>query len=80
MVEYRPDWILMVVCSDFFVPKKIRGSRLDMAIGGHIHVGFGRNDHIGGETKANNHLDLMMTMATLILDGKTVIEEGVLKL
>jgi leucyl aminopeptidase (aminopeptidase T) len=68
------------VNSNFFVPRKIRGSRLDMAIGGHIHLGFGRNDHIGGKSKANNHLDLMMTMATLILDGKTVIEEGVLKL
>jgi len=66
--------------SNFMVPKKLRGSRLDMAIGGHAHLGLGRNDHIGGKSKAENHLDLMMTTVTLILDGKTVLEEGVLKI
>jgi leucyl aminopeptidase (aminopeptidase T) len=68
------------VNSNFFVPKKLRGSRLDMAIGGNAHIGLGRNEHIGGKSKANNHLDLSMVNATLILDGKTVVEEGVLKL
>ena len=66
--------------SNFMVPKKLRGSRLDMAVGGHAHLGLGRNDHIGGKSKAENHLDLMMTTATLILDGKTILEEGVLKI
>jgi len=68
------------VNSNFMVAKKLRGSRLDMAIGGHAHLGLGRNEHIGGKNKGDNHLDVMMTTATLILDGKTIIEEGVLKL
>jgi leucyl aminopeptidase (aminopeptidase T) len=68
------------VNSNFMVPKKLRGSRLDMAVGGHIHLGFGRNDHIGGELKAENHLDLLATWATLLLDGETIVENGVLKI
>jgi len=68
------------VNSNFMAPKKLRGSRLDMAVGGHAHLGLGRNDHIGGKSKGENHLDLMMTRVTLILDGKTVLEEGVLKI
>ena len=68
------------VNSNFMVPKKLRGSRLDMAVGGHIHMGFGRNDHIGGALKAESHLDLLVTWATLLLDGETILENGMLRL
>ncbi len=68
------------VNSNFMVPKKLRGSRLDMAVGGHAHMGLGRNDHIGGKSKAETHLDLLVTWATLRLDGDLILEDGVLKI
>jgi leucyl aminopeptidase (aminopeptidase T) len=68
------------VNSNFMVPKKLRGSRLDMSVGGHIHCGLGRNDHIGGKSVAETHLDFLVTWATLVLDGETIIQEGVLKI
>ena len=68
------------VNSNFMVPKKLRGSRLDMAVGGHIHFAVGRNDHIGGKSAAETHLDFLVTWPTLILDGKAILEEGVLKI
>ena len=43
-------------------------------------MGFGRNDHIGGELKAENHLDLLVTWATLLFDGETIVENGMLKI
>jgi leucyl aminopeptidase (aminopeptidase T) len=68
------------VNSNFMVPKKLRGSRLDMLVGGHIHCGLGRNDHIGGKSAAATHLDFLVTYATLLLDGVPIIEEGNLKI
>jgi 2,5-dihydroxypyridine 5,6-dioxygenase len=68
------------VNSNFMIPKKLRGSRLDMAVGGHAHMGLGRNDHIGGKSKAETHLDLLVTWATLRLDGELILEDGVLKI
>ncbi len=68
------------VNSNFFVEKRLRGSRLDMAVGGHVHFALGRNDHIGGKSVAENHLDFLVMYATLVLDGKTILEEGVLKI
>jgi leucyl aminopeptidase (aminopeptidase T) len=68
------------VNSNFIVPKKLRGSRLDMAVGGHVHFGLGRNDHIGGKSAAETHLDFLVTWATLVLDGEIILEDGVLKI
>ena len=58
--------------------------KIDDAVAGHIHIGLGRNDHIGGHigggTSTDAHLDLLMTWATLLLDGKPIGEDGVLKI
>jgi leucyl aminopeptidase (aminopeptidase T) len=68
------------VNSNPFAPKKFVGGRLDLAIAGHVHLGLGRNEMIGGNLKANCHFDLQMTWATLLLDGKPILENGILKL
>jgi len=62
------------------IPQKLIGTRIDDAVAGHIHIGLGRNDHIGGRTSTDAHLDLLMTWATLLLDGKPILEDGVLKI
>ncbi len=68
------------VNSSHKIPKRLLGTRTDNAIAGHVHIGLGRNDHIGGKTTADAHLDLLMTWATLLLDGKPILEDGVLKI
>jgi leucyl aminopeptidase (aminopeptidase T) len=68
------------VNSNPFAPKKFIGGRLDLAIAGHVHLGLGRNDMIGGKSKAECHFDLQMTWATLLLDGKPILEDGNLKI
>ena len=68
------------VNSNFMIPKKLWGSRMDMAVGGHVHIALGRNDHIGGASRAETHLDLLVTYATLRLDGDLILEDGVLKI
>jgi 2,5-dihydroxypyridine 5,6-dioxygenase len=68
------------VNSNPFAPKKFVGGRLDLAIAGHVHIGLGRNEMIGGNLKANCHFDLQMTWATLLLDGKPILEDGNLKI
>jgi leucyl aminopeptidase (aminopeptidase T) len=66
--------------SNFMIPKKLWGSRMDMAVGGHVHIALGRNDHIGGASKADSHLDLLVTYATLRLDADLILQDGILKL
>ena len=51
-----------------------------MAIAGHVHLGLGRNDMIGGKSKGENHLDVQVTWATLLLDGNPILEDGSLKI
>lgn len=58
------------------LPKKLKGTRADNAIAGHVHLGLGRNDHIGGNSRGESHLDVLVTWATLILDGNTILEDG----
>jgi 2,5-dihydroxypyridine 5,6-dioxygenase len=68
------------VNSNHKIPKKLTGTRIDDAIAGHVHFGLGRNDHIGGNTRAKTHLDFLIPWATLQLDGNTIIEDGNLKI
>jgi 2,5-dihydroxypyridine 5,6-dioxygenase len=68
------------VNSNHKIPKTLIGTRMDDAVAGHIHIGLGRNDHIGGKTSTEAHLDLLMKWATLLLDGKPILENGVLKI
>ncbi len=68
------------VNSNHKVPKKLVGTRSDNWIAGHVHLGLGRNDHIGGKTKAEMHLDVLVTYATLLLDGNPILQDGNLKI
>ncbi len=58
------------------IAKRLTGTRLDMAVAGHIHLGLGRNDHIGGKSRGETHLDLLVTWATLLLDEKPILKDG----
>jgi len=68
------------VNSNHKVPKRLRGTRTDMRIGGHIHIALGYNDNLGGKTKVNSHLDFLVTNATLLLDGEPILENGSFKI
>ena len=68
------------VNSNHKASKKLIGTKWDDMIGGHIHFGLGRNDHIGGNSRGNTHLDLLVTWATLLLDGKPILEDGKFKI
>ncbi len=68
------------VNSNHKASKKLLGTHIDNAIAGHVHVALGRNDHIGGNSKTDTHLDLLVTYATLLLDGSPVIENGSLRI
>jgi leucyl aminopeptidase (aminopeptidase T) len=65
------------VNSNHKIPKKLWGRRTDNGIAGHVHLGLGRNDHIGGTLKGNPHLDVLVTFATLDLDGVPIVKDGV---
>jgi len=68
------------VNSNHKMPKKLVGRRTDNAIAGHVHLGLGRNDHIGGNLRGDPHLDVMVTNATLLLDGVPIIKDGAVRM
>ena len=41
-----------------------------------MHIGTGTNITLGGHTKAACHYDLVMTGATTVADGRTVLKDG----
>lgn len=49
-------------------------------IRGTVHVAIGDNAHMGGKVNADLHQDFVIKKPTLILDGKTIIENGKLKI
>ncbi|QOR36838.1 aminopeptidase [Clostridium sp. 'deep sea'] len=49
----------------------------DEGVYGSVHIGIGTNITLGGNLKAACHYDLIMTEATIIADGKTILENGV---
>ena len=57
-------------------PKAIRG---DYAPAGMVTIGFGGNEGYGGENKASFSYESNLPGTTLKLDGKVVVENGVLK-
>jgi leucyl aminopeptidase (aminopeptidase T) len=59
---------------------KFKGSRRDMSKLGTIHIGFGKNDMLGGKIATKTHFDLMVTKPTLALDDFLLIERGKLNL
>ncbi len=68
------------VNSNPFASKKFIGGRLDLGIAGHVCLGLGRNNMIGGNSRADCHFDLQETYATLLLDGNPILEDGTLKI
>jgi len=57
-------------------PRKLRGARGDMSSLGTIHMGFGKNDMLGGKIDARSHMDFMVREPTLKLDEIVLIEGG----
>ena len=58
------------------IPRNLTGTRIDMAIAGHVHLGLGRKDYIGGNAGGLTHLDLLVREATLFLNEEMVLKDG----
>ena len=48
----------------------------DEGVYGSVHIGTGTNITLGGNIKAACHYDLIMTGATIVADGRTVLKDG----
>jgi leucyl aminopeptidase (aminopeptidase T) len=56
---------------------KICGSMLeDEGVYGTIHFGLGDNHTMGGLTESPMHTDIVVTKPTVIIDNKTIINDG----
>ena len=49
----------------------------DEGVRGSVHIGIGTSITLGGVVKAACHYDLIMTGATVVADGKTILQDGV---
>lgn len=47
---------------------------------GSMHVGFGMNNDVGGTIDSNIHYDGIMSKPTLVVDGRTIIDNGVMQI
>jgi leucyl aminopeptidase (aminopeptidase T) len=52
----------------------------DEGVFGTVHIGIGTNVTLGGKVKAAIHYDLIMWQPTIDLDGRIVLEKGVVKI
>ena len=48
----------------------------DEGVYGSVHIGIGTNITLGGVVKAACHYDLIMTGATIVADGRTILRNG----
>lgn len=48
----------------------------DEGVCGSVHIGIGTSITLGGVVKAACHYDLIMTGATIVADGKTLLKDG----
>jgi leucyl aminopeptidase (aminopeptidase T) len=48
----------------------------DEGVCGSVHIGIGTSIALGGTVKAKCHYDLIMTNATLVVDGVKIMEQG----
>jgi leucyl aminopeptidase (aminopeptidase T) len=63
------------------VPRILRGDNMrDYAVAGNVHLAVGRNNDIGGQTWSKIHVDILMTRATVELDGVCIVEDGELRI
>lgn len=51
----------------------------DEGVLGSVHIGIGTSITLGGVVKAACHYDLIMTGATVVADGKVLLENGVIQ-
>ncbi len=49
----------------------------DEGVLGSVHIGIGTSITLGGTVKAACHYDLIMTGATIVADGRTLLKDGV---
>ena len=54
--------------------------REDRKIWGAVHLGFGQNLDVGGETPSNLHWDMILNNTTVTVDDKKIIENGKINL
>lgn len=52
----------------------------DEGVFGSVHIGIGTNITLGGNVKAACHYDLIMTGASIVADGRTILEKGQLRI
>jgi len=52
----------------------------DEGVFGTVHIGIGTNVTLGGNIKAAIHYDLIMWQPTIEIDGRTIIERGILRI
>ena len=48
----------------------------DEKVFGTVHIAFGDNSSMGGNVEVESHLDGILLKPTLIIDGKTIINNG----
>jgi len=56
----------------------LKGTRMDAARCGRVHIAFGRNDTIGGTVNSEIHSDGLILFPTVEVDGRLIINNGVL--
>jgi 2,5-dihydroxypyridine 5,6-dioxygenase len=56
------------------------GCNYDEGAFGTMHIGIGTSTNLGGTVKATTHFDAVMSRPTLVVDGKTLIQDGVVLL
>ena len=73
---------ILAECGVGLNPKaKLTGNMLtDEAALGCMHFGFGSNHTVGGKNKVDFHLDFVFQRATLEVDGRILLKEGILQL
>ncbi len=72
-------------CAELGIGTNPKAKRLDNVleaekIRGTVHIAIGDNAHMGGKVNADLHQDFVIKKPTLILDGKTIMENGKLKI
>jgi hypothetical protein len=79
-IQYHGNLAELGIGTSHIIPGFPTGYMVDKGRLGHIHIAFGRNDDIGGKTRCMIHQDSDMTQATIVMDGVTIMENGVLKI
>jgi leucyl aminopeptidase (aminopeptidase T) len=76
-LEQWGDAYSSIVCevSIGFNPSiRLLGRKSDKKALGTIHVGFGKNDDIGGQIESRTHLDAVIKDPTVYVDGRKIVE------